>query len=66
MILKSKLIMQNKVYILKWDYNHSGDSERDAFHLPFANDNKVQYYFSNPLLYGEELLPKEIYFQTNF
>lgn len=58
--------MKNRVYILRWDYNHSGDSERDAFHVPFAEDDKIAYYFSNPLLYGPELLPKVIYFQANF
>jgi hypothetical protein len=58
--------MIDKVYILKWDYNHSGDSERDAFHVPFKDDDKLPYYFSNPGLYGEHLLPKVIYFQANF
>jgi hypothetical protein len=58
--------MSSCVYILHCDYSHSEDSERDALHFPFAEDDKITYYFSNPLLYGEELLPKVIYFQANF
>ncbi len=54
------------VYKLDWDYNHSGDTERDAFHIPFKDDDKVMHYFASPEIYGKELLPTEILFQANF
>jgi len=58
--------MSKKVYKLDWDYGHSGDTERDAFHISFKGDDKVMYYFSSPEIYGSELLPSEILFQANF
>lgn len=51
---------------LFWHYNHSGDKERDAYHLPFKDDDKVFNFFASPGIYGRELLPKEIIFQANF
>lgn len=55
-----------EVYILKCDFNHSGDSETDATHMSFKDDKKISLYFSNPLMYGDELLPEKIYFQADF
>lgn len=55
-----------KVYKLDWDYQHSGDTEKDAFHIPFNDDDKAMYYFSSPEIYGADLLPDEILFQANF
>jgi len=52
-----------EVYKLNWDFNHSGDPEKDAFHLPFKNDNE----------FGADIIstrnfdaPEQIYFQANF
>jgi hypothetical protein len=55
-----------KVYKVNWDFEHSGDMERDAFHISFPDDDKIMYFFSSPEMYSEDLLPKEILFQANF
>lgn len=54
------------VYKLDWDYGHSGDTERDAFHIAFKDDDKIMHYFASPGIYNKELLPPEILFQANF
>src|SRR5690606_15504360 len=61
-IIKTKLTM-GKVYKLNWDFNHSGDSEKDAFHLPFKNDNEFGADIISTRTFD---LPEQIYFQANF
>lgn len=56
----------DKVYRLSHDYNHSGDPERDAFHVPFEGDNNISAYMIDTEMYGSGLLPDRIYFQANF
>lgn len=56
----------SKVYKLSHDYNHSGDSERDAFHVPFEGDNNISVYMIDTEMYDSNLLPDRIYFQANF
>ncbi|MBI9064673.1 MAG: hypothetical protein JEZ14_21995 [Marinilabiliaceae bacterium] len=52
-----------KVYKLSWDLSHSGDPEKDAFHLPFKNENE----FGVDIISLREFeLPEQIYFQANF
>ena len=53
-----------KAYTIDFDYNHSGDPERDAFHLPFEHSDKASTIFSNPKY--ESRLPSRIRFQGNF
>ena|SRR5690606_12613399 len=55
-----------KVYKLERDFNHSGDSERDAFHVPFEGNDNISYYMSDTEMYNNSLLPKQIFFQANF
>lgn len=51
-------------YILKHDYTHSGDPERDAFHVPFQYSDRASTIFLNPKY--KDKLPNIIYFQANF
>ena len=52
-----------KVYKLNWDFNHSGDPEKDAFHLPFKNDNE----FGADIISTRDFdFPEQIYLQANF
>jgi hypothetical protein len=53
-----------KCYILKHDYEHSGDSEKDAFHVPFQYSDRASTIFLNPKY--RDKLPSIIYFQANF
>ena len=55
-----------KIYKLEHDFNHSGDSERDAFHVPFEGNNNIAYYMIDTEMYSFNLLPKQIFFQANF
>ncbi len=52
-----------KVYTLNHDYEHSGDPERDAFHISFNGDDMISSFLLNPKY---EELPDVIYFQANF
>ncbi|GLR20212.1 hypothetical protein [Portibacter lacus] len=53
----------SKVYRLEWDYDHSGDSERDAFHYPFDGCKSLE----SDLLTGKPVMVEgEIIFQANF
>lgn len=52
-----------KIYSLNWDYNHSGDMERDAFHIPFENSNKASIMFLNSRY--RDKLPKRVLFKAN-
>ncbi|BDC98837.1 imm11 family protein [Persicobacter psychrovividus] len=52
-----------KVYKLKWDLDHSGDSEKDAFHFTFKNDIEFGADIISTRYFE---LPDEIYFQANF
>lgn len=52
-----------KAYKLNWDFNHSGDPEKDAFHLPFKNDNEFGADIISTRLFD---LPEQIYLQANF
>jgi len=52
-----------KVYSINWDYNHSGDLERDAFHVPFENSNKASIMFLNPRY--KDKLPRRVLFKAN-
>jgi len=54
----------NKIYSLNWEYSHSGDSERDAFHIPFENSDKSSTIFLNPRY--KDKLPNRILFRANF
>lgn len=56
----------DKVYKLSHDYRHSGDSERDAFHVPFEGDNNISVYMIGIETYGSEVLPSQMFFQANF
>ncbi|MFV0541355.1 MAG: hypothetical protein ACK5MZ_08990 [Aestuariibaculum sp.] len=51
-------------YILKHDFTHSGDPERDAFHVPFQYSDRASTIFLNPKY--KDKLPNVIYFQANF
>lgn len=52
-----------KVYKLNWDFNHSGDPEKDAFYLPFKNDNE----FGADIISTRDFdFPEQIYLQANF
>lgn len=53
-----------KIFSLNWDYNHSGDMERDAFHIPFENSNKASTIFLNPRY--KDKLPDKVLFRANF
>ncbi len=52
-----------EVYKLNWDFNHSGDPEKDAFHLPFKNDNEFGADIISTRAFD---FPKQIYLQANF
>src|SRR6478736_999904 len=52
------------IYILKHDYTHSGDSERDAFHMPFEFSDRFSVMLIDPK-YSKKL-PKQIFFRANF
>lgn len=54
----------SKSYILKHDFTHSGDPERDAFHVPFQYSDRASTIFLNPKY--KDKLPNLIYFQANF
>ncbi|NMM50767.1 Imm43 family immunity protein [Marinigracilibium pacificum] len=55
--------LENKVYKLNWGFNHSGDSEKDAFHIPFKNNME----FSADMMSVREFeLPERLYLQANF
>lgn len=56
----------SKVFRLDFDYNHSGDGERDAFHVPFDEEQNISVYMIDTKLYESNLLPEKIYFQANF
>jgi len=53
----------NKVYLVKHDYDHSGENERDAFHIPFVGVESI-----GVIMNGVENseLPSKISFQANF
>lgn len=53
-----------KIYIINWDYSHSGDMERDAFHIPFENSDKSSTLFLNPRY--KDKLPDYVLFKANF
>ncbi|RZT95596.1 hypothetical protein EV201_0219 [Ancylomarina subtilis] len=55
--------LENKVYKLNWNFNHSGDSEKDAFHLPFKNNIE---FSADMISVSEFELPQRLYFQANF
>ena len=61
---KNKIKLMNKIYTLNWEYSHSGDSERDAFHIPFENSDKSSTIFLNPRY--KDKLPNRILFRANF
>lgn len=54
----------NKIYLLNWDYNHSGDLERDAFHIKFPNSDKASTIFLNSK--HKDKLPQKILYKANF
>lgn len=56
----------SKVFKIDFDYNHSGDSGRDAFHVPFAEEQNISVYMIDTEMYESSLLPEKIYFQANF
>ena len=51
-------------YILNWDYSHSGDMERDAYHVKFTNSDKATTIFLNSKYIDK--LPPQIVFNANF
>jgi hypothetical protein len=53
-----------KIYKLKQDFEHSGDSEKDAFHIPFEHSDKASVIFLNKKYISK--LPERIYFESNF
>lgn len=53
-----------RIYSLNWDYNHSGDMERDAFHVKFENSDKSSIMFLNPRYQNK--LPKRVLLRANF
>ncbi|MEM9526126.1 MAG: hypothetical protein AAGA31_05925 [Bacteroidota bacterium] len=55
-----------EVYKLLLDTRRPGDTEYDAVILPNGESNKWRYYFLNPHLYPESLLPAEVSFLANF
>lgn len=55
--------MKDVVYTLDWDYNYSGDSGRDAFHLPFEKDKE---FAADMISTREILVPDVIYLQANY
>ncbi|MCT4616430.1 MAG: hypothetical protein N4A49_16365 [Marinifilaceae bacterium] len=52
-----------RVYRLEFDYDHSGDSERDAYHIPFKDDAIISGLLMSPK-YAD--IPDKIFFQANF
>ena len=64
--MEIKLVKMDKVYKLNHDYDHSGDSERDAFHVPFEGDGNISAYLIDTEMYSSDLLPDFIAFQANF
>ncbi len=53
----------SKVYILKHDYNHSGDSERDAFLIKRQREAGIESILVD---IKEIRLTEPLYFQSNF
>lgn len=53
----------NRIYVLNWDYTHSQDMERDAYHIPFPDSNKSSIIFLSDKYLNK--LPKHIYFRSN-
>tara|TARA_R110001583_G_scaffold41589_1_gene132179 strand:- start:598 stop:1227 length:630 start_codon:yes stop_codon:yes gene_type:complete len=53
-----------KIYSINWDYNHSEDMERDAFHIPFENSDKASTLFLSSRY--KDKLPDYILFRANF
>lgn len=58
--------MKEKVFALKLDTKRLGDPAYDAVVLPFNGSNKLVFYFTDPVIYGVELLPEEILYLANF
>ena len=55
-----------RIYKIVLDTSRKGDPEYDAVLYRSDDSEKISYYFSNPNIYDENLLPKEIYFDANF
>lgn len=54
----------SRIYTLNWDYSHSEELERDAFHIPFENSDKSSTIFLNPKY--KDKLPSKVMFNANF
>lgn len=53
-----------KIYKLKQDFEHTGDTGKDAFHIPFEHSDKASVIFLNKKYIPK--LPDKIYFEANF